>query len=152
MPLMKCRALLLPALVLTLSACGGVDPDSPQGQRQAIFKQMLKVSEDLGGMLRGRLPFKAEGFVAGAAELDRLTATPWQHFPQVREEGGESRARDEVWQRQARFAELAEAMQAETAALVEASQAKPLRRNQLVAPMQRVEDACKACHEEFRVY
>lgn len=152
MPLMKCRVLLLPALVLTLSACGGVDPDSPQGQRQAIFKQMLKVSEDLGGMLRGRLPFKAEGFVAGAAELDRLTATPWQHFPQVREEGGESRARDEVWQRQARFAELAEAMQAETAALVEASQAKPLRRNQLVAPMQRVEDACKACHEEFRVY
>ena len=152
MPLMKCRVLLLPALVLTLSACGGVDPDSPQGQRQAIFKQMLKVSEDLGGMLRGRLPFKAEGFVAGAAELDRLTATPWQHFPQVREEGGESRARDEVWQRQARFAELAEAMQAETAALVEASQAKPLRRNQLVAPMQRVEDACQACHEEFRVY
>ena len=152
MPLMKCRVLLLSALVLTLSACGGVDPDSPQGQRQAIFKQMLKVSEDLGGMLRGRLPFKAEGFVAGAAELDRLTATPWQHFPQVREEGGESRARDEVWQRQARFAELAEAMQAETAALVAASQAKPLRRNQLVAPMQRVEDACKACHEEFRVY
>ena len=29
MPLMKCRALLLSALVLTLSACGGVDPDSP---------------------------------------------------------------------------------------------------------------------------
>jgi cytochrome c556 len=152
MPLMKRRVLFLPVLVLTLSACGGVDPDSPQGQRQAIFKQMLRVSEDLGGMLRGRLPFKAEGFVAGAAELDRLTATPWQHFPQVREAGGDSRARDEVWQRQARFAELAEAMQAETAALVEASQAKPLRRNQLVAPMQRVEDACKACHEEFRVY
>ncbi|MVW74443.1 cytochrome c [Pseudomonas sp. R-22-3w-18] len=149
---MKCRVLLLSALVLALSACGGVDPDSPQGQRQAIFKQMLKVSEDLGGMLRGRLPFKAEGFVAGAAELDRLTATPWQHFPQVREEGGESRARDEVWQRQTRFAELAEAMQAETAALVAASQANPLRRKQLVAPMQRVEDACKACHEEFRVY
>lgn len=149
---MTFKTSLFALLALLLSGCGGVDPDSPQGQRQAIFKEMLKVSEDLGGMLRGRLPFKAEGFVAGAAELDRLTATPWQHFPQVREEGGESRARDEVWQRQARFAELAEAMQVETAALVEASQAQPLRRNQLVAPMQRVEDACKACHEEFRVY
>ncbi len=149
---MTFKASLLVVLALPLIGCGGVDPNSPQGQRQAIFKEMLKVSEDLGGMLRGRLPFKAEGFVAGAAELDRLTATPWQHFPQVREEGGESRARDEVWQRQARFAELAEAMQAETAALVAASRAQPLRRAQLAAPMQRVEDACKACHEEFRAF
>jgi cytochrome c556 len=38
---------------LTLSACGGVDPNSPLGQRKAIFKQMLKTGEDLGGMLRG---------------------------------------------------------------------------------------------------
>ncbi len=42
---------------LTLSACGGVDPNSPLGQRKAIFKQMLKTGEDLGGMLRGRIPF-----------------------------------------------------------------------------------------------
>ena len=41
---------------LTLSACGGVDPNSPLGQRKAIFKQMLKTGEDLGGMLRGRIP------------------------------------------------------------------------------------------------
>lgn len=152
MSLMKRQVLLLSALVLTLSACGGVDPDSPQGQRQAIFKEMLKVSEDLGGMLRGRLAFNAQRFADGAAELDQLTRTPWQHFPQVREEGGESRARDEVWQRQERFRELAAAMQAQTAALVQASQGRPLRRDELTAPMQRVEDACKACHEEFRVY
>ena len=33
---------------LALSACGGVDPNSPLGQRKAIFKQMLKTGEDLG--------------------------------------------------------------------------------------------------------
>ena len=150
---MKSRYLLpLLALTLILTACGGVDPNSPQGKRQAIFKQMLKTSEDLGGMLRGRIPFDEQRFASGAIELDRLTRTPWQHFPQVKEEGGETRAKDDVWQRQERFQQLAREMEASTAALVAASSAKPLRRDPLAAPMQRVEDSCKACHEEFRAF
>lgn len=150
---MKLQSLFLILFVgLALSACGGVDPNSPQGQRQAIFKQMLKVSEDLGGMLRGRIAFKADDFAVGARELDRLTRTPWQHFPQVREEGGESRAKDEVWQRQERFQQLAHEMEVSTAALVAASAVSPLRSEDLEAPMQRVEDSCKACHEEFRAF
>jgi cytochrome c556 len=149
---MKFKTLSIVLLALAASGCGGVDPNSPQGQRQAIFKQMLKVSEDLGGMLRGRIAFKEQAFVEGAGKLDQLTRTPWQHFPQVREEGGESRARDEVWQRQARFQELARAMEASTAALVAATAAPPLKPEALVAPMQRVEDSCKACHEEFRAF
>ncbi|WP_339462539.1 c-type cytochrome [Pseudomonas sp. EA_105y_Pfl2_R69] len=149
---MKFKTLSLVVLALAVSGCGGVDPNSPQGQRQTIFKQMLKVSEDLGGMLRGRIAFKEQAFVEGAVELDQLTRTPWQHFPQVREEGDESRARDEVWQRQARFQELARAMEASTAALVAATAAHPLTPETLAAPMQRVEDSCKACHEEFRAF
>lgn len=149
---MKLKSLSLLVLALALSACDGVDPNSPQGQRQAIFKQMLKVSEDLGGMLRGRVAFKEQRFVQGAAELDQLARTPWQHFPQVKEEGGETRAKDEVWQRQARFQELARAMEASTAALVTATVARPLQAEALSAPMQRVEDSCKACHEEFRAF
>ncbi|WP_394235177.1 c-type cytochrome [Pseudomonas anguilliseptica] len=149
---MKSRYLLVPLLALTLAACGGVDPNSPQGQRQTIFKQMLKVSEDLGGMLRGRIPFNEQRFVSGVAELDQLTRTPWQHFPQVREEGEESRAKDDVWQRQARFQELARAMEASTAALLAATATQPLKPEALTAPVQRVEGSCKACHEEFRAF
>lgn len=149
---MKLKSLLLLTTVLMLAACGGVDPNSPQGQRQTIFKQMLKVSENLGGMLRGRLPFKEQVFVEDAARLDQLTRTPWQHFPQVKEEGGETRAKDDVWQRQARFQALAREMEASTAALVAATTVRPLQSADLVAPMQRVEDSCKACHEEFRAF
>lgn len=149
---MKLKA-ALPILLacLTLTACGGVDPNSPLGKRQAIFKQMLKTSEDLGGMLRGRIAFDEPRFVAGAAELERLSRQPWQHFPQVREDDG-SRAKDEVWQRQARFQQLARALEADTAALVAATAASPLQGGELVAPVQRVEDSCKACHEEFREF
>ncbi len=142
---------LIGLLGLILTGCDRVDPNSPLGKRQAIFKQMLKTSEDLGGMLRGRITFDEARFITGAAKLDQLSREPWQHFPQVKDEG-DSRAKDEVWQRQARFQELARALEASTAALVLATSAPPLKPDGLAPAVQRVEDSCKACHEEFRAY
>jgi len=136
---------------LGLQGCDSVDPNSPLGKRQALFKEMLRTSEDLGGMLRGRLPFDEQAFASGAVRLDELTAQPWQHFPQVRDEG-DSRARDEVWQRQARFQELADAQMASTRALAEAAARPPLQAKTLAPLVARVEADCKACHSEFRRY
>ncbi|SFA87765.1 c-type cytochrome [Azotobacter beijerinckii] len=138
--------------VLGLSACGGVDPDSPLGKRQAIFKDLLRTGEELGGMLRGRLGFDARRFAAGAVRLDELARQPWQHFPQVREAGGDSAARDAVWQRQERFRQLAGDLERSTASLVAATAVPPLEPKALAPSMQRVEDACAACHREFRAY
>jgi len=134
---------------LTLSACGGVDPNSPLGQRKAIFKQMLKTSEDLGGMLRGRIPFDGGRFAEGAVKLEALSREPWKHFPQVREEDHTS-AKDDVWQQQARFQELARSLEAATGDLVIASKVQPYKASNLVPAVQKVEDACSACHKEFR--
>ncbi|SDT22926.1 c-type cytochrome [Pseudomonas oryzae] len=148
---MIARTLLLLALCgLTLTACDRVDPNSPLGKRQTLFKDMLKTSEDLGGMIRGRITFDEQRFAAGALKLDQLSRQPWQHFPQVREE--DSRARNEVWQRQERFQQLARDLEANTAALVAATATRPLEAKALAAPVDRVEKACKACHEEFRIY
>ncbi len=133
---------------LALSACGGVDPNSPLGQRKAIFKQMLKTSEDLGGMLRGRLAFDGQKFADGAVKLDALSHQPWQHFPQVREE--DSSATPDVWQKQARFQELARQMEQVTGELVAQTRTQPLGPAAVAAPMGKVEAACKACHTEFR--
>lgn len=134
---------------LALSACGGVDPNSPLGQRKAIFKQMLQTSEGLGGMLRGRIPFDGARFAEGAVKLDTLSHQPWQHFPSVREEDHTS-ARDEVWQKQAQFLQMARDLEAATGELVTASQAQPYKASSLQPAMQKVEDACSACHKQFR--
>ncbi|AZE86322.1 Cytochrome c556 [Pseudomonas orientalis] len=134
---------------LALSACGGVDPNSPLGQRKAIFKQMLKTSEDLGGMLRGRVPFDGARFADGAVKLDALSHEPWQHFPQVREADHTS-ARDEVWQKQAQFQQLARDLEAATGELVTASRVQPYKASSLQPAVQKVEDACSACHKQFR--
>jgi cytochrome c556 len=152
---MLCKRFKTLALVLfsalALTACGGVDPNSPLGLRQALFKQMLQTSEGLSGMLRGRSAFDQAEFVAGSAKLDELAQQPWQHFPQVKEEDN-TRAKDEIWQRQERFQELARALEGSTAALRIASLVSPLDSAALVAPMQHVEDSCKACHKEFRAF
>ncbi|MNO95117.1 Cytochrome c' precursor [compost metagenome] len=134
---------------LTLTACGGVDPNSPLGQRKAIFKQMLKTSEDLGGMLRGRLAFDGQKFADGAVKLDNLSREPWKHFPQVREDD-ETSARAEVWEKQARFQDLARQLEVATGELVAVTRSQPLKATDLAAPTDKVEAACKACHTEFR--
>ncbi|AZF07809.1 cytochrome c [Pseudomonas sp. R5-89-07] len=134
---------------LALSACGGVDPNSPLGQRKAIFKQMLQTSEGLGGMLRGRIPFDGARFADGAVKLDALSHQPWQHFPSVREDDHTS-ARDEVWQKQAQFLQMARDLEAATGELVIASQVQPYKASSLQPAVQKVEDACSACHKQFR--
>ena len=147
LPLKGMGLLLIAAL--GLSACGGVDPDSPLGQRKAIFKQMLKTGEDLGGMLRGRIPFDGAKFAEGAVKLDALSHEPWKHFPSVREEDHTS-AKDDVWQKQAQFQQLARDLEAATGELVIASQVQPYKASSLQPAVQKVEDACSACHKQFR--
>ena len=147
MMLKKLTVVLLACLAL--SACGGVDPNSPLGQRKAIFKQMLKTGEDLGGMLRGRIPFDGARFAEGAVKLDALSHEPWKHFPSVREEDHTS-AKDDVWQKQAQFQQLARDLEAATGELVIASQVQPYKASNLGPAVQKVEDACSACHKQFR--
>ena len=148
---MKLRLLSLSLIAaLALTGCDRVDPDWPLGKRKAIYQAMLDTKEDLGGMLRGRLPFDGEAFSAGAVKLDELSRQPWQHYPEVKEK--QSDARDDVWQRQERFNEMARALEATTAELVGVTSASPVTAQSVAPAFQRVEDACEACHKEFRAY
>jgi cytochrome c556 len=145
------RLLVVLFACLALAGCNRVDPNSPMGKRQVIFKQMLKTSEQLGGMLRGRVKFDAPTFAASASLLASLAQQPWQHFPQVRDEG-KSSAKDEVWQNQQRFDALAKQLEARTAELQLASGQSPLVPADLAKPFKQAENACEACHQEFRDY
>ena len=137
-------------MVLSLAACGGVDPDSPLGKRKAIFKEMLKVSEHLGGMSRGRIAYDEQLFVEKAQALDTLSKQPWQHFPSIKEE--KTAARDDVWQQQERFQELARELEGTTGRLIASTTEQPRNQSVLAVRVQAVEDACESCHKEFRAY
>src|SRR5690606_39978266 len=89
--------------------------------------------------------------IEGASHQDDINIQTWKHFPQVKD-NQDSSARDDVWERQERFNELARAQEAATAALVAATTQRPLDPAALASPVQRVEDACESCHKEFRAY
>src|SRR5690606_34366017 len=90
---------LLVVATLLLAGCERIDPNSPLGQRKAIFKDMMQTSDELVGMLRGRIIFDEEKTVACAQHLYVISRQPWQHFPQVKDSERTS-ACDDAWQRQ----------------------------------------------------
>ncbi len=137
--------------ILVLAGCGGVDPDSPLGKRKALFRQMLNTSEDLGGMLRGRIGFDEEQFREKAILLDQISRQPWQYF-EHQDNTDKSGARDDVWQQQELFTQLARELEANTERLLQSLEQQPLNQDVLAVRVDLVEKACENCHEQFRVF
>jgi len=144
------RVLVLFA-VLAVSACGGVDPDSPLGKRKVIFKEMLSLSEDLGGMLRGRIAFDEQAFAEKARRLDEISRQPWQYFEEEVKDK-QSSARDDVWKERERFMQLAAELEDTTERLVQSASQQPLNPDALGVRVDVVEKACESCHQAFRIY
>ncbi|MFB1010832.1 MAG: cytochrome c [Thiopseudomonas sp.] len=144
------KYIMAAAALLVLTGCGGVDPNSPEGKRKAAFKQMLNLSEDMGGMLRGRIKFDEQLFAEKADLLDEVSRQPWQYF----EAAGDSKtaAKDDVWQKKERFLELARELENTTAVLRESARQQPLNPDALGVRVDVVEKACESCHQEFRIY
>lgn len=147
--MLRTMAVLL--AVLAISGCGGVDPDSPLGKRKVIFKEMLNLSEDLGGMLRGRIAFDEQAFAEKAKRLDEISRQPWQHFDEEAKDA-KSSARDDVWQQREQFMQLARELEVTTDVLAKSAQQQPLNPDTLAVRVDVMEKACENCHQTFRVY
>ena len=145
------KKMLVLVAALAVAGCGGVDPDSPLGKRKVIFKEMLNLSEDLGGMLRGRIAFDEQAFVEKAHRLDEISRQPWQHFDEEAKDK-KSSARDDVWEQRERFMQLARELESTTELLVQSADQQPLNPDALGVRVDVVEKACESCHQAFRIY
>ncbi len=141
------------SLSLLLAACGNqqADPDSPEGQRQAVFQQYLQHSEPMGGMLSGRLAFDGEAFAVHATELGELADAPWGHFPAPDLNNPQPNAAlPEIWSDADGFAARIDQFQAAVADLSLVTAAGVTSPEQVTPAMQSVQQACKACHDGYR--
>lgn len=141
---------LLAALALGLSACGQPVEDTRPGQpvktRQTAFKEMLKVFEPMGTMLRTN-SYQADRFAALAAELVARRDAPWAHF------GADTnypptKARPEVWSKSEAFERERQTFFAATDALLAAAQGREAEAAHKA--YFRVYDLCQSCHREFK--
>ena len=143
--------LILPiALAISLSACSDQVEDTRPGQpvkmRQTAFKEMLRVFEPMGTMLRDG-KYDAGKFEALATELISKRDGPWGHF------GPDTnylptKARPEVWTNKVQFDQTQGAFIRSTDALLIAAKSKDLKR--VTDAYATAYDHCQSCHREFK--
>lgn len=141
------------SLSLLLAACGNpqADPDSPEGQRQAVFQQFLQHSEPMGGMLAGRLAFDGGAFAGHAEQLAGLADAPWKHFSEPDQDNPQPNAAlPKVWSDADGFAERIGQYQTAVTDLNLITAKGVDSPEQVTSAMQAVQQACKACHDGYR--
>ncbi len=146
------KRLVLPiALVIGLSACGKPVEDTRPGQpvktRQTAFKEMLRVFEPMGTMLRDG-KYNPGKFEEMAVELIARRDGPWAHFgPDTNYPP--TKAKPEVWTRQIEFEKARDAFVKSTDVLLVAARTRELK--PVTDAYAGAYDICQSCHREFKM-
>jgi cytochrome c556 len=133
---------------LSGAAFAQMKPEVLVKQRQSAMTLIGKYWGPIAGMASGKVsPYNADVVSRNATYLENLAQMPWDGFHE-NTKGEKSRALPEIWSQRAKFDELAQRLQAETAKLGEVARA----RNEEGVKQQyaAVGKVCGACHEGFR--
>ena len=147
------KGLVAAALAVSLGGLAGyavaqVKPDVLVKQRQSAMTLIGKYWGPIAGMASGKVsPYNADVIARNATYLENLAQMPWDGFHDSTKDE-KSRALPETWAQKAKFDELAQRLQSETAKLGELARKKDEAgvKQQYAA----VGKACGACHESFR--
>jgi cytochrome c556 len=147
------KTLIAAALAVAVGGVAGiaaaqVKPDVLVKQRQSAMTLIGKYWGPIAGMASGKVsPYNADIVSRNATYLENLAQMPWDGFHESTKDE-KSRALPEVWSQKAKFDELAQRLQSETAKLGEMARKKDEAgvKQQYAA----VGKVCGACHEGFR--
>lgn len=147
------KTLVAAALALTAGSLAGTalaqqKPEVLVKQRQSAMTLIAKYWGPIAGMASGKVsPYNADVVSRNATYLENLAQMPWDGFHESTK-SEKSRALPEVWSQKAKFDELAQRLQTETAKLGEMARAK----NEAGVKQQyaAVGKTCGGCHESFR--
>jgi cytochrome c556 len=141
------------AMALALAGMAGMaaaqqKPDVLVKQRQSAMTLIGKYWGPIAGMASGKVsPYNADVVSRNATYLENLAQMPWDGFHESTK-GEKSRALPATWEQKAKFDELAQRLQSESAKLGQLARAKDEAgvKQQYAA----VGKVCGACHESFR--
>ncbi|HWM40819.1 MAG TPA: cytochrome c [Burkholderiales bacterium] len=147
------KTLVLAAVAVAMGGLAGfaaaqVKPDVLVKQRQSGMTLIGKYWGPIAGMASGKVsPYNADVISRNATYLENLAQMPWDGFHDSTK-GEKSRALPAIWEQKAKFDELAQRLQTETAKLGEIARKKDEAgvKQQYAA----VGKVCGACHESFR--
>lgn len=120
-------------------------PEDAVKYRQGALFVMSQHFGRIGAMVNGKAPFDAKVAAENAELVAAMAKLPWSAFGP----GTESpRAKPEIWKDAAKFKDLTEKVQAETAKLAVA--AKSGNQDAIKTAFGAAGGTCKACHDDFR--
>ena len=147
------KTLVLAAVAVVMGGLAGiaaaqVKPDILVKQRQSAMTLIGKYWGPIAGMASGKVsPYNADVVARNATYLENLAQMPWDGFHDSTKDE-KSRALPEIYSQKAKFDELSQRLQSETAKLGQQARAKDEAgvKQQYAA----VGKVCGACHEGFR--
>ena len=147
------KTLVLAAVAVAMGGLAGiaaaqVKPDVLVKQRQSAMTLIGKYWGPIAGMASGKVsPYNADVVARNATYLENLAQMPWDGFHDSTKDE-KSRALPEIYSQKAKFDELSQRLQSETAKLGQVARAKDEAgvKQQYAA----VGKVCGACHEGFR--
>lgn len=147
------KSLVAAGVAIAIGAVAGialaqVKPDILVKQRQSAMTLIGKYWGPIAGMASGKVsPYNADVVSRNATYLENLAQMPWDGFHESTK-GEKTRALPEVWSQKAKFDDLSQRLQAETAKLGELARARDEAgvKQQYAA----VGKVCGACHDGFR--
>jgi cytochrome c556 len=123
-------------------------PEDAIKYRQNAFYVMSQHFGRIGAMTSGKLPFDAKFAAESAAIVADMAKLPSAAFGAGTEQGGNTRAKPEIWTEQVKFRESNDKMLTESVKL--AAVAKTGDLGALKAAFGATADTCKSCHDAFR--
>lgn len=115
--------------------------------RQGMLRGMNWHFGVLANMVKGTTPYDSATAARSAKFVHELSAMPWDGFTAGSETGAPTKARPEVWTNRAKFDQLAEALQVQTAKLASSAGTDLAA---LRTTLGATDQACRNCHEDFR--
>lgn len=148
---MKCliatAALGITCLALPAQAQFAKAEDAIKYRQSALFVMGQHFTR-LAGMAQGKIPFDAKAAADNAAVVEAMSKLPWAAFGEGTDQGGNTKAKPEVWSDPGKFKEAADKMMAEVVKLNAA--AKTGKLDDLKAAVSATGGSCKNCHDNFR--
>jgi cytochrome c556 len=123
-------------------------PEDAIKYRQGSLAVMGAHFGRLAAMAQGKIPYDAKAAADNAAVVEFMSKLPWAAFGEGTDQGGNTKAKPEIWSDNAKFKDAAEKMQAEVVKLGAA--AKTGKLDDLKTAVSATGGSCKNCHDNFR--
>jgi cytochrome c556 len=140
-------AWLLCSMSLPVSAQFAKAEDAVKYRQSALFVMGQHFGR-LAAMAQGKIPYDAKAAADNAALVETMSKLPWAGFGEGTDQGGNTKAKPEIWTDNAKFKDAAEKMQSEAVKLSAA--AKTGKLEDLKSAVGATGGSCKNCHDNFR--